>query len=92
LGGKNNKHSKLGVGTMSTKNPIKHYLAQSVHTNYKIVLLALFIILIAGVITVIVRNIPAIAGVISEHISTEMVVDFPVKFLGSGSRGRPRHC
>lgn len=77
---------------MSTKNPIKHYLAQSVHTNYKIVLLALFIILIAGVITVIVRNIPAIAGVISEHISTEMVVDFPVKFLGSGSRGRPRHC
>jgi len=68
---------------MNTKNPIKHYLAQSVSINWKLVLLILFIILIAGVIAVILRNFSAIAGVLSEHISSEVVVDLPVK-LASG--------
>jgi len=43
---------------MNTKNPIQGFLAHSVRTSWKLVLLALFVILIAGALAVITGVIP----------------------------------
>ena len=66
---------------MNTKNPIKNYLMQSVRTNGKTVLLALFSLLIVWVAVAIMRTIPAVTNLISERLLREFVVDLPVKFL-----------
>ncbi|MCL2569394.1 MAG: hypothetical protein FWE12_08245 [Oscillospiraceae bacterium] len=66
---------------MNTKKPIKNYLMQSVRTNGKTVLLALFALLIVWVAVAIMRTIPAVTNVISERWLRELVVDLPVKFI-----------
>ncbi|MCL2188664.1 MAG: hypothetical protein FWC16_04830 [Defluviitaleaceae bacterium] len=66
---------------MTTKNPIKNYLVQSVSTNGKIVLLAWFVLLVVWVAVAIMRTIPAVTDIISERMLREFVVDFPVKFI-----------
>jgi len=66
---------------VNTKTPIKNYLMQSVRTNGKTVLLALFALLIVWVAVAIMRTIPAVTNLISERLLREFVVDLPVKFL-----------
>ncbi|MCL2171127.1 MAG: ABC-2 transporter permease [Defluviitaleaceae bacterium] len=66
---------------MNTKNPIKNYLIQSVRTNGKIVLLALFALLVVWVAVAILRTVPAVTDVISERLLREFIVDLPVKFV-----------
>jgi hypothetical protein len=66
---------------MTTKTPIKNYLIQSVRTNGKTVLLALFALLIVWVAVAILRTVPAVTNVISERLLREFVVDLPVKFV-----------
>jgi len=70
-----------GKGIVNTKNSIKNYLMQSVRTNGKIVLLALFALLVVWVAVAIMRTIPAVTNVISERLLREFVVDLPVKFV-----------
>ena len=64
---------------MNTKNPIKHYLSQSVRTNRKWVFFAWISILAFGLILATIRVLPPIASLFSEHILGEFVVDLPVK-------------
>jgi len=66
---------------MNAINSIKNYLMQSVRTNGKTVLLALFALLVVWVAVAILRTIPAVTDIISERMLREFVVDLPVKFL-----------
>jgi len=66
---------------LNTKKPIKNYLIQSVGTNGKTVLLALFALLIVWVAVAILRTVPAVTDMISERWLRELVVDLPVKFI-----------
>jgi len=66
---------------MTAKNPIKHYLAWSARTNGKIIIIALVIILVAGLALAIARGIPSIANQFSEHMLNEFIVDIPVKLV-----------
>jgi len=64
---------------MNTTNPIKHYLAQTVRTNGKWVLIAWSGVLVFGLILATARVLPPIQNLFSEHILGEFVVDLPVK-------------
>jgi len=64
---------------MDTKNPIRHYLAQSVRTNGKLIFIAFVLILIGGIILATIRVLPPIVNMFSEHMLGEFVVDLPLK-------------
>jgi hypothetical protein len=66
---------------MTAKNPIKHYLAWATRTNGKIIIIALVIILVAGLALAIARGIPPIENQFSEHMLNEFIVDIPVKLV-----------
>jgi len=64
---------------MNIKNPIKHYLVQSLRKNGKWILVAWIGVLIVGLILATIRVFPPITNLFSEHILGEFVVDIPLK-------------
>jgi hypothetical protein len=60
-------------------NSIKHYLAQSVRTNGKWILIGWVGVLVFGLVLVLGRLLAPIQSIFSEHILSEFVVDIPLK-------------
>jgi len=60
-------------------SPIKHYLAQSIRTNGKWVLVAWVGVLVSGLILVLGRLLPPIQNLLSEVILGGLVVNIPLK-------------